>query len=191
VSTLRSCKLDKKYRDLKAAYETDRKVFEADHALSLAHIEQLANAVASADKVIVQKEADIAVKNARILVLSGQLDDLAHAEPSQPELESQPLVINLRGRVAKLTEMFTLSQGVVTLQAEEITALKGKCIALESIGNEWRVSYDKEHALRLSAEKLVLSLEKRVKSQGLLGKVKTVALGVASGYVAYSILKHR
>lgn len=185
----RNCGLTDKYKLARHDYEELKKITEADKQLSLAHIEQLNNAIAQANNVIVQKEAEITQKAEQIKVLSRDLADLIASEPSQPELESQPLVINLRGQVSKLTELYSLSQQTVTLQTEEIDVLKGKCIALGAIGDEWRVQYEKEHALRLLSEGLVGSLEKRVKAQGLLGKVKSAVIVGAAGYVAYSILK--
>jgi hypothetical protein len=165
-------------------------ITDADKKMSDAHIAELTKAIGQADEVIGQKETEIAVNKAKITALSNRLDELVAGEPpTAPDIEAMPIVVNLRGRVAKLTEMFSLSQEVVTLQSEEIDALKGKCVDLVSIVNHLTVQYDKEHALRLSAEKLVVSLEKRVKSQGLLGKVKTVAIGVAAAYVAASLFK--
>jgi hypothetical protein len=188
----RDCGLTEKYKLARDDYNELKKITDADHALSLSRIEELTQAVGQANETIVQKEADIAVKNAKILVLSSRLDELIDNEPpTTPDIEAMPIVVNLRGRVAKLTEMFTLSQDVVSLQAEEITALKGKCIALESIGDEWKKSYEKEHILRVQAEGLFKNLERRVKSQGLLGKVKSAVIVGAAGYVAYSILKKK
>ena len=187
VSQFRACKLDKKYLDLKAAYETDRRIAEADHSLSLAHIAELNNAIGQADKTIGQKEAEIVVKNAEIVVLSNQLDELIANEPVQPELESQPLVISLRKQVKTLTDLYSISTSIVTLQSEEIDVLKGKCNTLESIVTEWKQSYDKEHALRVNCEVLLKGCEARV--PGPWKTVKKVALGVAAGFVAGSLLK--
>ena len=185
----RNCGLTDKYKLARHDYEELKKITEADNQLSLAHIEQLNNAIGLANNIIVQKEAEITQKAEQIKVLSRDLADLIANEPSQPELESQPLVINLRGQINKLSNMYSLSQQTITLQSEEIEVLRGKCNNLESIGTEWKQQYEKEHALRLSSEGLVKSLEKRVKAQGLLGKVKSAVIVGAAGYVAYSILK--
>ena len=70
VSTFRSCKLDKKYRDLKAAYETDRNIAEADHALSIAHIEELNNAIGQANNEVVRLSEEVLSKRKWISELS-------------------------------------------------------------------------------------------------------------------------
>ena len=185
----RNCGLTTAYKDMRNSYNELKLITDADKELSLAHIEQLNNTVSLADETIVQLQGVIRAKSAQVSGLSRELADLRAAEPSQPELESQPLVISLRKQVSKLAEMFTLSQQTITLQTEEINAMWGKCNALESIVTEWKGQYEREHALRLSSEGLVKSLEKRVKAQGLLGKVKTVAIVTVAGGLAYSILK--
>jgi hypothetical protein len=187
VSQFRACKLDKKYRDMKAAYETERRIAEADHALSMGRIDELTNAIGQMDEAIVQKDIEITQKAEQIKVLSRDLAYLiANEPPTTPDIESMPIVINLRGQLSKLTEMYSLCEQAVTLQSEEIDVLKGKCIALGAIGEEWRVQYDKEHALRLSAEGLFKLGEHRV---GLNKTIAKVAVGVAAIVVVGSLLK--
>ena len=185
----RNCGLTDKYKLARHDYEELKKITEADKQLSLAHIEQLNNAIAQANNVIVQKEAEITQKAEQIKVLSRDLADLIASEPSQPELESQPLVINLRGQVGKLTEMYSIAEQTITLQREQIDLYVGQYNAQVQISAEWKSAYDKEQALRLSSEGLVKSLEKRVKAQSFMGKVKSAVIVGAAGYVAYSIFK--
>jgi len=186
VSTLRSCKLDKKYRDLKAAYETDRNIAEADKELSVAHIEELNNAIGQMTNEVVRLSEEVLSKRKRISELSNQLDELISNEPVQPELESQPLVISLRKQVSKLTEMYSLSQETITLQTEEIAVLGGKFDAQVLISSEWQSMYDKEHALRVNCEGLLKVSERRVSSPWKT--VRTVAYGVAAGFVAGALI---
>lgn len=187
----RSCGLSSAYKDMRNEYNELKNITAADKKMSDARISELTNAIGQADEVIGQKERVIAEKSVLISRLSNQLDELIANEPVQPELENEPLVINLRGQINKLSNMYGLSQQVIALQSEEIDVLKGKCIALGAIGNEWKGQYEREHQLRLASEGLVTSLEKRVKSQGLMGKVKTVALGVTAGYLAYTLTKKK
>jgi len=186
VSTLRSCKLDKKYRGLKAAYETDKKITEADKALSVAHIEELNNAIGQMTSEVVRLSEEVLSKRKRISELSIQLDELISNEPVQPELESQPLVISLRKQVSKLTEMYSLSQETVTLQTEEIAVLGGKFDAQVLISAEWKSMYDKERALRVNCEGLLKVCERRVSSPWKTAR--TVAYGVAAGFVAGALI---
>jgi len=187
IAQLRSCKLDKKYRDLKAAYETDRKIADADHALSMGRIDELTNKVSEADNAIGQLRSEVSSKTLQLAQLSNQLDELVANEPVQPELETQPLVISLRKQVKTLTDLYSISTSIVTLQSEEIAVLKGKCNTLESIVTEWKQSYDREHALRVNCESLLKLSEKRVSNPWKT--VKAVAIGVAAGIVVKSLIK--
>ena len=187
IAQLRSCKLDKKYRDLKAAYETDRKIADADHALSMGRIDELTNKVSEADNAIGQLRSEVSSKTLQLAQLSNQLDELVANEPVQPELETQPLVISLRKQVKTVTDLYSISTSIATLQSEEIAVLKGKCNTLESIVTEWKQSYDKEHALRINLEGLLKLSEKRVSNPWKT--VKAVAIGVAAGIVVKSLIK--
>ena len=186
VSTLRSCKLDKKYRDLKAAYETERKIAEADKALSVAHIEELNNAIGQMTNEVVRLSEEVLSKRKRISELSIQLDELISSEPVQPELESQPLVISLRKQVSKLTEMYSIAEQTITLQTASAAILGGKFDAQVLISAEWKGMYDKERALRVNCEGLLKVCERRVSSPWKTAR--TVAYGVAAGFVAGALI---
>jgi len=185
----RNCGLATAYKDMRNSYNELKLITDADKKLSLAHIEQLNNAIVSADETIVQLQGVIRAKSVQVSGLSRELADLRAAEPSQPELESQPLVISLRNQISKLTNMYSLSQQVITTQTAISDELRSKFDAQVTISETWKSMYDKEHALRLMSEGLVSNLEHKVKSQGLLGKVKSAVIVGAAGYVAYSILK--
>jgi hypothetical protein len=185
----RSCGLSDKYKLARDDYRELVLITAADKVMSDARISELTKAIGQANETIVKKDAELLSKTKQLAAVSSQLDELIANEPVQPELESQPLVISLRKQVKTLTDLYSISTSIATLQSEEIDVLKGKCIALGAIGDEWRGQYEREHALRLSSEKLVVSLEKRVKTQGLLGKVKTIAIVTVAGGLAYSIFK--
>ena len=183
----RSCGLSDKYKLARDDYRELALITAADKVMSDARIAELNKAIGQADKTIGQKEAEIVVKNAEIVVLSNQLDELIANEPVQPELESQPLVISLRKQVKTLTDLYSISTSIVTLQSEEIAVLKGKCNTLESIVTEWKQSYDREHALRVNCESLLKLSEKRVSNPWKT--VRNVAVGVAAGIVVKSLIK--
>ena len=157
----RSCKLDSKYREMKLQYEGYRAIARADHELMIKRIALLSGEIVMRDKAIAGLEEIILVKNQRIAEGSARLAELQNAEPVAPELESHPLVINLRGQVSKLTKMFTLSQDVVTTQKQELEEWPKKFNAQVTISETWRQRYENEHALRLGCENLLTISEKR------------------------------
>jgi len=185
----RSCKLDSKYRELKLQYAGYRAIAEADHELTMKRIALLSGEIVMRDKSIAEREEIILVKNQRIAEVSAQLAELQNAEPVSPELESHPLVVNLRGQISQLTEMFTLSQNVVATQRQEIEELGGKCIALESIGDEWEQAYEREHALRVQAEEVFKVCEKRLRMNKGWGTAKTVLIVAAGAYIAGNAIR--
>jgi len=157
----RSCKLDSKYRELKLQYAGYRAIAEADHELMMKRIALLSGEIVMRDKAIAGLEEIILVKNQRIVEVSARLAELQNAEPVSPELESHPLVVNLRGQISQLTEMFTLSQNVVTTQRQELEEWPKKFNAQVTISETWRQRYENEHALRLGCENLLTISEKR------------------------------
>lgn len=188
----RSFGLSDKYKLARDDYNELKKITEADKELSLALVAELTNAIGQADKTIVKLNGDIKVKNDRITLLSGQLADIVGQEPpTTPEIEAMPIVVSLRAQVKTLTDLYGISIDIITEKDKVIDLWSKKFDAEVTIAGEWKVQYEQEHRLRLLSEGLVTSLEHRVKAQGLLGKVKTVALGVAAGYVAYTIFKNK
>ena len=185
----RSCKLDSKYRELKLQYAGYRAIAEADHELMMKRIALLSGELVMRDKAIAGLEEIILVKNQRIVEVSARLAELQNAEPVSPELESHPLVVNLRGQISQLTEMFTLSQNVVSTQRQEIEELGGKCIALESIGDEWKQAYEREHTLRVQAEEVLKVCEQRLRMKKGWGTAKTVLIVAAGAYIGSRLLK--
>jgi len=185
----RSCRLDSKYQEMRLQYEGYRAIAEADHELMMKRIALLSGEIIMRDKAIAGLEEIILVKNQRIAEGSARLAELQNAEPVAQELESHPLVINLRGQISQLTEMFTLSQNVVVAQRMEIDELWGKCIALESIGTEWKQAYERQLALRVQAEELYEVCEQQLKMNTGWGTAKTVLIVVAGTYIVGNILK--
>jgi len=189
VFCFRSCVVTEKYRKQKLAYTELRAITNADHRIQLDIIAEREKVITLQNEEITKYVGQVKVKDAKIKALSAQLDELQNVEPSQPELENEPLVINLRGQVARLTEMFTLSQGVVADKDKIILAWEVKYNAQVDISLAWKKSYDEEHALRLSCESLNKALESRVGLFRLKGKVLTVATAITAGYIGYRLIK--
>ena len=185
----RGCRLGNEYRNLKADYTEYRAVVEADHAMSLQIIAEHEQRIHAYDQQISELQEIVLDRNTQILRLSTRLDELRNAEPVYPEMEAHPLVVNLRGQVATLTDMFTLSQETITTQGKQLDAFVGKYDAQVSISEEWKKSYENEHQLRLMGEGLIKTLENKVKSTRFWGRAKTVAIVAAGGYVAYTLVK--
>ena len=186
---LRSCAADTKLREAKLRYEGYRAIAMADHEMSMRRIAALTSEVGNLTNEIELIETQLVKKTLQLEAVSSQLDELQNAEPVQPELESEPLVISLRAQVAKVTEMFHLSQGIVESQRGEIILWERKYEAQVSISNEWKGAYEREHSLRIQAEDLFNLCERRVKMNGFWGTVRGVAVGAATVLVVGALVK--
>jgi len=189
ISITRSCTADARLQKAKHDYEESRRVWEADHEIMTNRVGQLTSAVGQKDETIGQLEHKVAQYVDKLRHTAQELSELQSAEPVQPELETEPLVINLRGQVSKLTEMLSLSQQTITTQKQEIAELWGKCELLTQIGDEWKGAYERERALRVQCEGLFGACEKRLKMSKSWGTVKTIAIGAAVVCAAGSLIK--
>lgn len=161
VVGLWSCQQTAKYKALKAEYTEFRKIVEADNVFSNEKIAQLTAGIMVSNENTKKLEGELSSKSLQLAVVSKRLDELQHAEPVQPELEKEPLVINLRGQISKLTKMFNLSQASVATQQKIIDELNGKYVVQVGISNEYKSQYEGEHKLRLKAEGVISAGEKR------------------------------
>jgi hypothetical protein len=167
-----------------ADYAEAKKVYEADKELSLARIDELTSTVSHMTNAAAQYEAQAAQDQAQIASQADTIAALQAAEPpTTPEVESLPIVINLRAQVAAVTRAFNLSQNVVTTQGLEIKALKEKCVALEAIGDEWKAQAQREYALRVAAEGLAETAIKHRKTSKYLSYAGA-GLAFVFGYLA-------
>jgi hypothetical protein len=180
----RSCVADRALEKAKADYAEQVRVLEADNAFKR-------DAILKAEEVITQQDAQIAVhvaniaaKDARITLLSGQLADIVGQEPpTTPEVESLPIVINLREQVARLSEMFSLALAKSDAQDRVIASWQTKYAAQVEISRSWQGQFENEHVLRLESERLFGMAEHRVKSTKFWRVTAYVAGAVALGAI--------
>lgn len=151
----RSCVADRELAQAKADYEEQVRILEADNALKL-------DAIAAAERAIAQKDAQIsasgiviATKDRQITLLRSELAVIVVQEPpTTPEVESLPIVINLRAQVSRLTEMFSLSEAARAEQDKVIASWRDKYEAQVTISVAWKAQAENEHTLRVQAESL-------------------------------------
>jgi hypothetical protein len=168
---------------MKSDYAEMVRITEADQGFARQRIEELEADNAGKDVKIAQYVEKIQTYHAEITTLSDRVEELQNAEPpTTPDIEAMPIVINLRGQVAALTQAFDLSQKEVTLQKQISAELWGKVSNLEKIADEWRGMYDREHALRVNCELLFKEADRRVSVYRFRGKVAT-AVAVAGAVV--------
>lgn len=170
---LKSCGPGKAYWIERAKYDAEIKVRDAAIVESAAR-----QAALEAEKVALQgavesAQAAIDVKLCAIADRDKRIAELEAAEPVAPELETHPLVINLRAQIAEWKGKFSLAQGAIVEKDKIIFSLRGQLAVQMKLTEEWKANYEREYALRLTSDGLRLGLEKKLYG----GKIwKTVAL---------------
>lgn len=114
-------------------------------------------------------EAARATISAQLTQTQGVLADLQAQEPVQPELETQPLVINLRAQIKAGTEMFSLSVEAREKAEAQIANQKVEIKGLEQAFHNAMEMYTNEHELISSATVKIARLARQNRT------VKTVA----------------
>lgn len=179
---------DEKYWVKKALYDQFVKDAAARHVTDLATIVTQEGTIAEKDAAIAEKDAKIAQYVGKVSTLSAELVALQNAEPVQPELETQPLVINLRAQIGNLTNLYSISIDIITTKDAIIADWSAKFDAQVVISDTWKQAYETEHRLRLLSEDLNKSLEHQGKVSRLYGKVSMAALAGAGVYILVTSL---
>jgi uncharacterized coiled-coil DUF342 family protein len=140
------------------AKETDelKATHDAERAAYLAEIAAREERETALEEKVAAQVAEIKVQKATIAALQA-------AEPVQPELEAEPLVINLRAQIREFSLALKKAEKAIEDQAKEIADLKLDKEALKKWGESWKADWEKEHALRLNAEANWHSVEKKYK----------------------------
>lgn len=184
---LRSCGgPDERYWIAKATYDQRVKDAAAQHVTDMGTIDTQKGTIAEKNAAIAEKDAKVTQYVDKVSTLTAELRALQNAEPVQPELESQPLVINLRAQVGNLTRMASISINIIAEKDAIIADWTAKFDAQVTISETYKTAYDREHGLRLTSDALRLDLEKQLYG----GKFwKALAIGEPIVFAAITILK--
>jgi len=185
---VRDCKTSKQLSelaDIEKKYEAYRAISTADHEIQQGIIDKKKAEIAERDKVIVSLNEDIKKTEAARQYLSNRLDELQNAEPSYPELEKHPLVLNLREQIKTLENMYSLAIETIDKQSLVIDAWTVKYNLQVGISAAWEKQYNDEKTLRLMSEglsdKWKLAAQRAAKNNKLY-KVLAIAGGAIAGY---------
>jgi len=84
---------------------------------------------------------------------------------------------------------FTLLEGIVVEKDKQITAWAGKYDAQVAISDAWKAKYEGSQRLLSISMGLNKSLIRKVKTQTILGNIKTGAVVAAAGYIIFNAIK--
>ena len=175
-----------------AVHEQAMKAAAAEHAASLAEIKTLrADNVQKVSENVILKRA-VVTANVTIAALNHTIDNLTSAEPSTtPDIEAIPIVINLRARVAKLTEGFSLAQATIWKQEKIIANLELVVKNTEKIAADWEADYNRSQGLLATERSLRLASEKKWSRVSIVAKVEAAIITGAGAYFGGKALGHK
>jgi len=183
----RSCSLGAKYEAMKDQYEAYRLIAKADNEMKMRAIEEANRVILARDAEIRRFLAEVAENDKVLSETQQSLHNLQQLEPTIQDKDE--LILNLRGQIFKLTEMFTLSQNTVASQRAIISNWEEKYNAQVKISEAWKAQYENELHLRVAAEGLITTLEGKVKVARLKGRAWTIVAIAAGGYVGYRLIE--
>jgi len=184
-----SCTVDATAEYYKGKYAAEMELRAAENDIHAKHIEELGIEKEVLDMEINQlKEENAAIDNDR-RVTKKKLADVLAEEPVQPELEEEPLVINLRQQVRLLTFVLEGAEKELENKDKIIFNLTEKYNAQVGISDSYRAMYENEKELhRLAIDRLKIA-DRRIASLRFTGNAKNVLVVVAGGAIAYLLLK--
>lgn len=171
-----------KIRKLQAEYDSLKSQSEQIQHEQQAIIDHANDTIAIKDGEIDSLNTVIQAKETENAHLSNQLDELQNTEPSYPDMEAHPLVINLRGQIKTLTSMYSLAREEINKKDMVIESWTVKYNLQVQISKAWETKYNTEHALRVSSEELAKAIKS---SKSSLTKTITY---VAVAVVAVSVV---
>ena len=142
----------------------------------VAETQQILSANAALEAQNRALEADRAAIDARLTQTQGVLADLQAQEPVQPELETQPLVINLRAQIKAGYEAFSLSIEAREKAEAQIANQKVEIKGLEQAYHNALQMYYNDHELLNTATVKIARLAKQNATIKTVAKAEGVVI---------------
>ena len=123
----------------------------------------------------------------RISVLEFERQDLVTSEPSQPELESEPLVVNLRAQIKKMSLIIYEQEQIIQGNDKIIFNLKKQYSAQLTISEDYQKLYENEQRLHSLAVKRLSVSENRIRGLRFGHSLKNAGFVIVIGTLIYVI----
>jgi hypothetical protein len=148
--------------------------------------------IADKDAIIVELDKKLATSAQVIVGLKGSIagkdKDLAALRESWAGLSAE-CQTRLRELDVTWSEKFSLLEGVVAEKDKQIAALSGKYDAQVVIGDAWKQKCEGANRLLTISTALNKSLVRKVKTQAIIGNLKTGAVVAAAGWIIFNAIK--
>ena len=183
----RACTSDSKAEYWKGQYESLRELTDVEKDILLADIGHKNKVIEDAQKEIELLIITRVDQERRILLLSAQREDLVTEEPEQPELESEPLVVNLRAQIERMSLIIREQELVIHGNDKIIFSLKEQYSAQLKITEDYQKLYENEKRLHSLAVKRLSVTENRVRGLRFGHQLKNAGLVIVVGTLIYVI----
>jgi len=183
----RACTSDAESQYWKGMYDSEKELSDIKSDILLADIDKLNGVIESAQKAIELLTITRVEQERRINLLEFERQDLVESEPSQPELESEPLVINLRAQIAKMSLVIYEQEQIIRGNDEIIFNLVEKYEAQLIISEDYKKLYENEQRLHFLAVKRLSVTENRVRGLRFGHSLKNAGFVIVIGTLIYVI----
>lgn len=180
---VRAWDLGSKLTVLKDKYESLSQMADAQFKASATIIATQTGEIRKLQDLNAKLGLDVEKKKSTIADLGKKLADLEASYPDLTEPAAQ--IANLKAQIVQWKDRFTLAESVIADKDAIISNLRAQFIAQVVITDEWKARYEGEHAARLACDKALRAANTKIRVLQFKGNVKTIAVAVAGGYIAY------
>ena len=183
----RACTSDSKAEYWKGQYESLKELTDVEKDILLADIGHKNKVIEDAQKEIELLIITRVDQERRILLLTAQREDLVTAEPEQPELESEPLVVNLRAQIERMSLIIREQELVIHGNDKIIFSLNEQYSAQLKITEDYQKLYENEKRLHSLTVKRLSVTENRVRGLRFGHSLKNAGFVIVIGTLVYVI----
>jgi hypothetical protein len=124
-----------------------------------------------------------------VAVQSAEIERLRAEEPIQPELEVEPLVINLREQIARMSLVIQNQEQIIQGNDKIIFNLVHKYEAQVLISDDYKTMFESQLELHALAIDRLRIAENRIRGLRFGSTIKTVGVLAGVGTIAYLLLR--
>jgi polyribonucleotide nucleotidyltransferase len=181
------CTTKNQLRDMAGRYEAYRQISvkvdqEKDKVIS-----DQSKAIAESDQKIQALDQKVQASTKDLLAGDTKIADLNKKLSAAKDKDEQ--IIILKDTVLTMSIQVDMAKKIIGDQYTLIGEWKKKYNAQVEISGAWKEKYENQVRLNGEANKLLAAYQSKIVGLQLTGKVKTLAVVVAGGYIAYSTLK--
>jgi chromosome segregation ATPase len=184
-------KISDSYSLLKGSYTAHAETVMANEKAAEIQIAGLQKEITLRDTAIVKANAKINALTLAGATASGHLSDLQSEYYKIMEMggDKDSQITNLNAQIDAWAERFAIAEQTIKGKDEIIFSLTAKYSAQVSISASWESQFKAERTLRFDAEKLIRSLEWKVRAVRAKNTITTLAALAVGGIVLYDKLK--